>query len=123
MIAEMVERPGMNSLKAYLDKLEAYALSDSFQGCLLMNNLAEKNIASGGALARVEALCDRLEELIRACLLQAKADGEIPPEKDPSQLANFILCFVHGLVLYARMDGRKKHLPLAFDNLKAAIER
>ncbi len=121
MVQEMQATPNLASLKAYLNNLQTYSTSNNFLGCLIMNNLAEKNIATSAALEHVENLCGRLEELIEACLVQAQQDGDIPTYKDPKELANFIICFVHGLVLYARMDDRKANMHGIFDQIENAI--
>lgn len=123
LIAEMVNAPSLESLVAYLEKLQEYAQSDSFNGCLLMNNLAEFNIASDGTIDRIEALYQHLETLFKNCLATAQANGQIPLEKDTSQLADFILCMVNGITFYARVESRRSKLPgilqQALDALKS----
>ncbi len=123
LIEEMVEAPSLAALVAYLEKLKDYAQSDAFNGCLLMNNLAELNIASDGTIDRIEALYQHLEILFKNCLEAAKAEGQIPAGKDTSQLADFILCIVNGITFYARVESRRSKLPgilqQALDALKA----
>ncbi|MCH6258166.1 TetR/AcrR family transcriptional regulator [Puniceicoccaceae bacterium K14] len=122
LIKQMEAKPCMASLTSYLENLREYARSSEFQGCLIMNNLAERNTASDRTMSCVSELCSRLEELIEGCLIQGQHDGEFSKEKDAKHTANFILCFVHGLVLYARMEERQRNMPGIFDQIFATLK-
>ncbi len=111
IIKEMERAPNLDSLVAYLENLRDYAQSDSFNGCLLMNNLAELNNASDGTIDRLEALFAHLEILFESCLSTAQNEGKIPAEKDIAQLVDFILCIVHGITFYARIERHRAKVP------------
>lgn len=122
LLIEMDENPSLAALKGYLDQLEAYASSEGFAGCLLMNNLAEVDVVPEGAVSRVKALCRDLESVFEKCLQQAKRDGELAAEKDPEQMARLLSCFVHGVVLYGRMEESKPKLAGLFQQIWTVIE-
>ena len=117
----MATSPGLQALLAYLENLKTYAQSTDFSGCLLMNNLAEESIASEGTLQRIDSLCHSLESLFRNCLEKAKEAGDIPAAKDVDKLADYILCIVHGITLYARMENRQRNLDGIIDQVVDSI--
>lgn len=122
LIKGMSGNPCLDTLVAYFEKLRDYAQSDSFNGCLLMNNLAEIKIVSQGTADRIDSICERLDTLFNACLSKAQSDGEIPPGKDIPQLADFLLCIVHGITFYARMENRQPRLAGILDHAIASLK-
>ncbi len=122
LISEMEDEPSLGALKRYLEQLESYATSEGFAGCLLMNNLAEKEAVPDGAVDRVRKLCFDLEVVVENCLRKAVESGDLPASKDPKRLAQFISCFVHGVVLYGRLDDSKPKLAGVFEQIWAVVE-
>ena len=49
------------------------------------------------AARRVEASWDNLETALTSALTRARAQGEIPAEKDPRALARFLLVILQGM--------------------------
>lgn len=122
-IKPLTDEPNMQGIEKFLKNAAINAERADFTGCLMMNTLSEKNSVGSGATQRVEKFCVRLEAVLENAVRGAQSEGSIPPERDPAALANLIVCFIHGLVLYGRVDDHKPHIAGVIDTLKAALRR
>ncbi|MEU1623406.1 TetR/AcrR family transcriptional regulator [Streptomyces sp. NPDC005722] len=58
---------------------------------------ADRAVPSRGSLERAAAASCQVESSLARALQRAKARGELPPGKDPVELARFLATFVQGL--------------------------
>ena len=104
-LVEMLSQPGP-ALPAVRALVEAYAresLSDERRrGCLVVNTAVELMARDPQAARRVEASWDTLETALTSALTRARAQGELPPEKDPRALARFLLVMLQGMRVLGR---------------------
>lgn len=117
----LAKEPNLKGVEAFLDSVVSGAASTEYQGCLMMNHLAQKNSISPRAAKKIDDFCAMMEGLLKAALQNAQAAGDIPAGKDPGETASFIMCCVHGLVLYGRLPDKKKEIPKLFDVILQAL--
>jgi len=102
----LIDEPNIKGIKGYLEYIVNSAASEEYKGCLMVNSLAEKNVISGQARDQVGTFCVRLERLLEEAFRNAQANGDVPMSKDPAVLASFVVCCMHGLVLYGRHPNK-----------------
>ena len=76
----------------------------------MMNHLAQKHAISTEAAEMIEDFCATMEGLLETALRNAQAEGALPGDKDPAALASYIMCCVHGMVLYGRHPNKKDEI-------------
>ena len=104
-LVEVLSQPGP-ALPAIRALVEAYAqesLCDvSRRGCMVVNAAVELMARDPHTARRVEASWDTLEIALTSALTRARAQGEIPAEKDPRALARFLLVVLQGMRVLGR---------------------
>ena len=117
----LVDNPNMAGVETFLRNVMTGAAKTEYKGCLMMNHLAQKQVISSDAAKQVGAFCAEIESLVKNALCNAQSDGDIDPEKDPAQLASFVVFCVHGAVLYGRHDNKKSQIPYLYDVIIRAL--
>ena len=118
----LTREPNLSGVEAFLKNVIEGAASGNYKGCLMMNHLAQQHSISQQAAQQIGAFCEQMEALLAIALKNAKSEQSIPAEKDPEALARFIMCSVHGLVLYGRHAEKKAEIPDLYHTIIAAIE-
>ncbi|WP_432033930.1 TetR/AcrR family transcriptional regulator [Streptomyces antibioticus] len=93
-------RPALRSLLTSL--LEA-DLADPARGCLVVNASTQCGDMPTAA-ERVNTAVRQVESFLAGALERAQTRGELPPEKDPRELARFLTTFIQGI----RVAGRAR---------------
>lgn len=106
----LTEQPNLKGIEVFLEDVAAGAATKDYKGCLMMNHLTQKHTISETAIGLIEDYCVMMEDLLENALRNSQKNGEIPADKDPVMLANFIMCSVHGLSMYGRRQGRKARI-------------
>jgi TetR/AcrR family transcriptional repressor of nem operon len=122
-IRPLIDEPNMKGIDTFLKGAIKNATSPHFNGCFMMNTLAEKEVVSTGAVRRVEKFCTRLETILEGAIRGAQKSGDIPSEKDPVALAHYLLCLIQGMVLYGRVEDHKPHVGAVIKTVKQALVR
>ncbi len=117
----LIDEPNIKGVEAYLESIVTGAASEEYKGCLVMNHLAQKHTISPQAAKKVGDFCAELEGLLEAALRNAQRNGDISTSKDPALLASFIICCVHGLVLYGRHPNKKDDIPKLYEVIFGAL--
>lgn len=107
----LIDHPDIKGVESFLENVMKGAVSEDYKGCLMMNHLAQKHTISSQAIKQIGDFCAEMEDLLEAALHNAQSNGEISAGKDPAVLASFIMCCVHGLVLYGRHPDKKDEIP------------
>ncbi|WP_030173106.1 TetR/AcrR family transcriptional regulator [Streptomyces sp. NRRL S-813] len=76
---------------------EATAADLSGLGCFVTNTAAELAPHDPAAARRVERNWDQLEAVLHSALERARAQGELPADRDPLALARMLLVLLQGL--------------------------
>jgi AcrR family transcriptional regulator len=117
----LVDNPNMAGVETFLRNVMTGAAKTEYKGCLMMNHLAQKQAISSDAAIQVGAFCAEIELLVKNALCNAQSDGDLDPDKDPTQLANFVVFCVHGAVLYGRHDNKKDLIPDLYDVIMCTL--
>ncbi|KUL53739.1 TetR/AcrR family transcriptional regulator [Streptomyces sp. NRRL S-1521] len=67
------------------------------RGCFVTNTAAELGPHDEAAARRVERSWEHLETLLHSALVRARAQGELPADRDPLTLARMLLVLMQGL--------------------------
>lgn len=103
----------------FFDSAHQYMKSESFNGgCLVGNICLEMADEDPKIRQSVNQIMERYVSLIGKCLAEAKIEGELSPETDTNQLAEFIHCAWEGTIM--RMKGCRECAP--FIAFRAQLE-
>ncbi|MEH6631839.1 MAG: TetR/AcrR family transcriptional regulator [Halopseudomonas aestusnigri] len=109
----LIENPNITGIREFLESVVKGAAKKTYKGCLMMNHLAQKHTISPKSFIIISDFFSYIESLLVTAIRNAQANGKIPADKDPVVLASFVMCNVHGLVLYGRYpDSREVVLKL-----------
>ena len=117
----IIDEPNLSGITKFLDGIVNLATSKDYLGCLVMNSLTEMDAISRKAHQQICDFCTNLERYLESALSNAKANGEIPADKDPTFLASYIAFNIHGLVLYGKHPDKKKNIPMLYEVIRKAI--
>lgn len=119
---EMLSRePNLNGVFKFLQDVVKGAAREEYKGCLMMNHLAQRHAISAEAAEMIDDFCIAMESHLEAALRGAQAAGELSEDKDPAALASYVMCCVHGLVLYGRHQKKKGEIPKLYETIRHAI--
>ena len=119
----LIDQPDIKGVESCIECVVNEAASEDYKGCLMMNHLAQKHSISTRAAKLISDFCSKLEGLLEAALRNAQANGEISTGKDPAVLASFVMCCIHGLVLYGRHPNKIENIPKLSEVLFAALAK
>lgn len=100
---ELLSQPGA-TLPAVRGLIELYT-EDSVgdrRGCMIVNAAAELLPGDERVAGIVDANWTALETALTSALIRARAQGELPADRDPVALARFLLVFLQGVRLVAK---------------------
>jgi TetR/AcrR family transcriptional repressor of nem operon len=105
---DLLSRPGpvLPAVRGFITGFLTEALSDR-KGCLVTNTAVECPHDRPMA-RRVESNWDGLETAIASALTRARAQGELAGDKDPRVLARFLVTFVQGLKVMAKVPDERR---------------
>jgi TetR/AcrR family transcriptional regulator, transcriptional repressor for nem operon len=104
-LVEMLSQPGpvLPAVRALVEAYAEESLCDARRrGCLVVNTAVELMGRDPQAARLVEASWDTLETALTSALTRARAQGEIPADKDPRALARFLLVLLQGMRVLGR---------------------
>ncbi len=113
----LIGQPNLKGVEAFLDSVVSGAAKADYKGCLMMNHLAQKDAIGADAAEMIDDFCAAMKGLLEAALRNAQAAGDLSSDKDPAGLASYIMCCVHGLVLYGRHRSKKKDIAQIHDTI------
>jgi TetR/AcrR family transcriptional repressor of nem operon len=76
------------------------------KGCLVTNTTVEMVPADRECTQRVAATYDRMERDFFIALLRARAQGELAADADPRALARFLITFLQGVKVLAKLPDQ-----------------
>jgi TetR/AcrR family transcriptional repressor of nem operon len=117
----LTEAPNMQGVVAFLENVACGAAREEYKGCLMMNHLAQKHAISQEAAEMIDDFCAAMEGLLETALRNAQSAGDLSNDKDPAVLASYIMCCVHGLVLYGRHQNKKGDIPKLYGTMVQAV--
>lgn len=105
---ELLSQPGpaLPAVRAIIEGCLTEALTDH-KGCFVTNTAVECPDDRLSA-RRVESAWDGLETTIAGTLVRARAQGELPADKDPRALARFLVTLMQGLKVMAKVPDERR---------------
>lgn len=102
---EVLSQPGP-ALPAIRDLVRSYVeetLADQHRrGCMIVNSATELLPHDTRVAQIVESGWDHLEVALTSALTRARAQGELPADRDPRAIARFLLVFLQGVRVLAK---------------------
>lgn len=91
--------PALPAVREVVRRFGSEAGSDEAarRGCFVTNTAAELGPHDEAAARRVERSWEHLETLLHSALVRARAQGELPADRDPLTLARMLLVLMQGL--------------------------
>ncbi|MER6303881.1 TetR family transcriptional regulator [Kitasatospora sp. NPDC001539] len=89
--------PVLPAVRALVREYAAAGEEDRKRGCFITNTAVELAPHDPAAARRVEASLDRLETALTGALLRARAQGELPADREPRALARMLVVLLQGI--------------------------
>lgn len=91
--------PALPAVRALVRRFAAEAATEEVRlnGCFVTNSAAELGPHDRTVARRVELSWEQIETLLHAALVRARAQGELPEDRDPRALARMLLVLMQGL--------------------------
>ncbi|MEC4018736.1 TetR/AcrR family transcriptional regulator [Streptomyces sp. H27-D2] len=99
-LLEELSRPGpaLPAVRAVVRRFADEAACDDLRrGCFVTNTAVELAPRDRELTRRVEASWDSVETALTSALMRARAQGELPEERDPRALARLLLVLMQGI--------------------------
>jgi len=106
----LLDEPNLKGVEAFLQDVVNSVTLENYKGCLMMNHIAQKNTISPQAAEKIGDFTATTERLLEVAISNAQANGEISADKEPAVLASYIMCCVHGLILYGRHPNKQSDI-------------
>ena len=122
LVGILTEEPlGIRNIKAFFENRIEYASSGECDGCLLVNTAVENKTLDDKLNKMVNNNLHRQKKMFLTCLRAAQENGEIPKEKDCKMFADFLMCFLQGLMVIGKTNPTKKSVKKVMDTVMQAI--
>jgi TetR/AcrR family transcriptional repressor of nem operon len=116
------ERPPLERVRLFFDRLLAYYASQGYLGSLLGLLGQELAVASTAFRRRIEDAFDGITRRITETLEEARARGDLPSDADPAQTATFMMNTWEGAALRSRLARNAAPLESALEaTFRAAL--
>ncbi|OSP42322.1 MULTISPECIES: TetR/AcrR family transcriptional regulator [unclassified Streptomyces] len=123
---EDLSRPGpaLPGVRALVRRYATEAIEDDLRlrGCFVTNTAAELAPHDATAARRVERNWDRLETVLHAALVRARAQGELPAGRDPLTLARMLLVLLQGLRVVGKASADPARIRDAAEQALALLD-
>lgn len=102
---------GLASIEAFFDGLVGHLVAPRGRyGCLVTNTATERGAGTPAVRARVADLVGSLERAFGACLIEARANGELDADADVGALARHLTAVAQGLQVLAKTEPDERYL-------------
>lgn len=112
---------GIGNINTFFKNRVEYASSRVFDGCMLINTAVENEILDDKINTVVNNELLGQKTILHACLVAAQNNGEIPKEKDCEKLADYLMCFLEGLMVVGKTNPTKQSLNNIVDTVMQSI--
>ena len=101
---------GLSNIEIFFEERVRYATSKECKGCLIFNSVIENEILSEEINLKVNSCISKLKTFLYNCLQAAQERKEINKNKDCKALANYLACFIFGLVNIGMKETSKEEV-------------
>lgn len=102
--------PPKQAVRAFLGEIVERSLDHDRRGCLLVNSALEVAPHDPELGAEVAARLGEIEAFFHRAVTAAQADGSVPPDRDPVDLARLLLGVTLGVRVLARSKPQRELL-------------
>ena len=102
--------PPKQAIQAFLGEIVERSVNGDRRGCLLVNTALESATHDPELRTEVAARLGEIEIFFHRAVTAAQADGSVPPDRDPSDLARLLLGVTLGLRVLARSNPQRELL-------------
>ena len=95
---------GLQNVRRVLDGWETAGAQMAQRGCLMANSIAEFGMRDTRFSAVLGQMLGEMEDAFTHALEKARADGELPPGRDPRTLARLFTTLGQGLSTVGKLD-------------------
>ncbi len=95
---------GLQNVRNILDSWETTDAQKAQRGCLMANSIAEFGMRDARFSAVLGQMLGEMEDAFTYALEKARADGELPPKRDPRTLARLFTTLGQGLSTVGKLD-------------------
>ncbi|MFD9906987.1 TetR/AcrR family transcriptional regulator [Streptomyces sp. NPDC059063] len=124
-LLDELSRPGpaLPGVRAVVRRFaaEASAGESRRHGCFVTNTAAELAPHDTEAERRVERNWEQLETLLHSALVRARAEGELPHDRDPRALARTLLVLLQGMRVVGKVSGGERRVRDAAEQALALL--
>ena len=114
----------LEGVKSFLQELmEEMAGDSSHRGCFLVNTVLEMSPHNKAIRKTALQQLDALETLLASALQDAREQGELPQEKNPSVLAKYIMVNIWGLRVLSKAGADSEVLRQQVSELLSNLEK
>ncbi len=124
LVGILTEEPlGIGNIKAFFENRIEYASSGECDGCLLVNTAVENKTLDDKLNKIVNKNLNEQKKMFLTCLHAAQENGEISKEKDCKMFADYLMCFLEGLMVMGKTNPTKKSVNKIMDTVIQAITK
>ncbi|MFJ3527444.1 MULTISPECIES: TetR/AcrR family transcriptional regulator [unclassified Streptomyces] len=126
LLSELSEPgPALPAVRAVVRRFAAEAASAPARssGCLITNTAAELAPHDPAAARRVETSWAHFETLLQSSLARARAQGELPEDRDPRALARMLLVLMQGVRVVGKTSGDPARVRDAAEQALTLLDR
>ncbi|MEV5975799.1 TetR/AcrR family transcriptional regulator [Streptomyces sp. NPDC052114] len=116
--------PALPAVRAVVRRFGAEATADEHRlpGCFVTNTATELAPHDAAAARSVERSWDSIETLLHSALVRARAQGELPEDRDPLTLARMLLVLMQGLRVVGKASGEPARIRDAVEQALALLD-
>lgn len=107
-------------------ELFMYIVGDSCHkdshGCMLVNALLETPADDEELRKRIAKMFRQLEQALKKVLIEAAANGELDPKKDPAIQAKLLINNIYGLRVYGKLKPKASDMKKMVEDLMASLK-
>lgn len=124
-VVALLSQPGpvVPAVRALVESYAEQSICDERRlGCMIVNAAVEVMARDPKVARWVEASWDTLETALTSALTRARAQGELPADRDPRALARFLLVVMQGIRVLGRAQPDAGRLRDAAAQALAALD-
>jgi len=123
-IKQLSNKPyGIDSIEKYLRFLAEYAGSEDCIGCLVINTIVENEQVDDGVVKVAEEHIHEMRKDIEKNLKSAQNQKNISSDKNCRDLANYIICFIQGMMVSGKMETCADNMNKLVDTVISTLRR
>ena len=113
---------GLTNIEAFLEERVHHTVSSEIKGCLIFNSVIEEKVLSKEINKKIDVRVTKIKSLLLNCLYAAQARKEISANKDCKSLADYLVCFIFGMINIGMRDTTEEELKIITNYVLSTIK-